>query len=311
MKFDKLMVVFNNKYITNINTDKFNSTYEGKQLRMLNYMQKSPFMLRIRIDKLKQETSIEFTGKVLGRNYPVLISSETIRECFENIQHLSICQLDIDGILATAEVPKLDVTKDVETDFEECVVNLEFAIVNNRRWQVEKYQGSHGRVVRKNVSSVECKRRLVIYNKEREMMRDENSEFLKYVGRQMLSHFKGITRFELNLTNKKQIRKLLCIEDNRLLSVLASSANPILSVVNEAFDFSKTPAKSETIASWQKTCVLEKYNYDLAEIERNIRALASNNTSIKKLMAPYHQLVTSRKLQHTDGFDLRPLLAEM
>lgn len=310
MRFDKLKLVFNNKYITSINKEKFSTTYESGQVTSYRYTHKSPFMLGIKIDVQRAEAALEFTGKILGKHYPKLISSETIRECLDNIQSLGVCRLDIDGILTTAEVPRLDVTKDVEVNFEDCVMNLELAIKNNKRWQIEKYQGSHGRVVRKNVSSAECKRRLVIYDKAKELAKNENKEFLEYAGREeMLNAFQGITRFELNLTSRKQIQQLLKIEDNRLMSVLNSSANPLLTVIEEAFDFSKTEKKDISVNDWYKLCALEKCNNDLSEVERNIRRYVSKNTSITKMMAPFRKLATMINCKNSGMFDLKTLLA--
>ena len=42
-----------------------------------------------------RELLIEFTGKILEDAYPELISSTNIRQCFENINKLGICQLNI------------------------------------------------------------------------------------------------------------------------------------------------------------------------------------------------------------------------
>ena len=67
----------------------------------------------IKVDYEEQEVVVEFCGKVLGRDYPKLISSETIKTCFENINALGFCQIDVEAMM-DAEVVKADVTKDVK-----------------------------------------------------------------------------------------------------------------------------------------------------------------------------------------------------
>ncbi|MEG0032736.1 MAG: hypothetical protein RR689_00360, partial [Mucinivorans sp.] len=57
--------------------------------------------------------TIEFSSKILLKDYPLLISAETFRQCLENIEILGICTLDIDSIINNGYFSKLHITKDI------------------------------------------------------------------------------------------------------------------------------------------------------------------------------------------------------
>lgn len=60
-----------------------------------------PYNLYIAVSKPRQTLTLEFSSKVLGRDYPKLISRDTIRQCLENINALGICRIDVDRVLQT------------------------------------------------------------------------------------------------------------------------------------------------------------------------------------------------------------------
>lgn len=63
----------------------------------------------------------------------------------------------------------------------------------------------------------------------------DNREFLNVInnGKEMLESFRNVKRIELNINTMEQIRTLLEIKDNSLLSVLNSTANPILKILDK------------------------------------------------------------------------------
>ena len=85
-KFDRLMIITNTTYISNIQNKAF-----IRKKDVLMYTQDIPFHLAIMIKNRHKELMIEFTGKILGKRYAELISAQTIKQCFDNINALGIC----------------------------------------------------------------------------------------------------------------------------------------------------------------------------------------------------------------------------
>lgn len=172
-------------------------------------------------NRSNRELLIEFTGKILEDAYPELISSQNIRQCFENINKQGICQLNIDAILQDATVVKCDVTQDVVYDnLRRLTSGIRSSIFNSNKYLCRP--NGDNLTITNNVSTRNRKIRLVIYDKERESN-----------NRVQAGAFANKIRFEMNLTSMAQIRERLKITDNALSSVLNSTATPILDFLNK------------------------------------------------------------------------------
>ena len=113
LTFDKLKIVTSIEHIKILDENAFNIELKNNVISSLKFHQEVPFSLYIEVDYGADELVLEFTGKVLGNEYPKLISMDTIKQCFSNINNMGICSLDIDAIMENAEVVKCDVTQDV------------------------------------------------------------------------------------------------------------------------------------------------------------------------------------------------------
>ena len=113
IKLDKLKIVVNEKYITNINEDVFTTIIKNGQIVEYRYEQQYPYLLYIEKDLIEHELVIEFTGQILQEQYPLLISKDTIRQCLESINKLVICHINVPEILQNSVVVKADVSHDV------------------------------------------------------------------------------------------------------------------------------------------------------------------------------------------------------
>ena len=111
--FDKLKIVVAEKYITNIDEDIFTTIIKNGQIVEYGYEQQYPYLLYIEKDLIEHELVIEFTGKILQEQYPLLISKDTIHQCLDNINRLGICLIDVSSIITAAQVVKADVTQDI------------------------------------------------------------------------------------------------------------------------------------------------------------------------------------------------------
>ena len=90
LTFDKLKLVTNINDIEVLDTSLFNITYKNDVMASMKFYQDIPYLLMIKIDFECSEAVIEFTGKILKSEYKKLISAETIRQCFDNINEMGV-----------------------------------------------------------------------------------------------------------------------------------------------------------------------------------------------------------------------------
>lgn len=314
IKFDKMKIISNIKYIRDINNEKFIVNTKNNQVIYYKYQQQKPFSLIIMADYQHEELVLEFTGKILLEKYPQLINKDTIKECLYNINHLGVCIIDVESIINDSYVTKCDVTKDIAiADIKTINSIIRTNISNNQKWIVKGYKG--GLVIEKVVSTTRYKERLIIYNKAKEMQGASNSNFLSAVSNQdnILSYFQGKVRFELNINTMSQIRNLLNISSNDLRIVLSAKANPILTVIDEAITPNKPQHihtyRKQTIREYEHELLLKSCHYDIVKVEAVIRSLSSSNTSIKRVMQPYKDLLNQLQSSKVECLNIRDLVA--
>ena len=286
--FDKLKMVVGLGAIISYDGTRFEATVKNGKTSARKYYQEYPFLLKIKLDYKRYEAVIEFSGKILGKDYPELISSKTIRQCFENINTIGVCEVDVDAMM-DAEVVKCDVTTDrTVTDIPELTGYIRSHIRNYQQYPCRKYSNGN-LVIEKNVVSSRTKKRLTIYDKEQEMKRAENSKFVKDNGLQ--GSYEGVCRLELNLNSKEQIRFSLLTHDTKLSSVLSSKAEPIRAFLKDIVGEVPKPQPLSNRKTYFTMLVLKDCDYDLEKVEAKMRELyPSRGTSISKLMEPYRAM---------------------
>ena len=269
------------------------------------------FCLLIQADYDKQELIIEFTGKILKEDYPQLINSNNIVRCLETINTIGICRIDTEAILAHGEICKCDVTKDIPSEqMQEIIAQLKQNLTNYDKWTCAKYQGN-GLVIYNNVKTERYKKRLSIYDKQKELNKACNREFLNTIAnrKEMLHYFQDKIRFELNIETKAQIRLLLGVMDNRLHSVLSSNANPILTVFDEAIRPNEVTVYYSELKEYMMALLIRECHNDLEEVEAKIRAMTPKTVSIRRKMQPFRDLNTKMQKNVTNSIDVRSLIA--
>lgn len=292
--FDKLkIVVKSSKYIDNINTNKFNTIINDDVITEYRYQQTTPYLLYIEQDIAEDEVVIEFTGKILGAAYPDLINRDNIRKCFDNINALGICTLDVDSILSFGQVVKADATKDVEYDnISTLTKEILSCIKNNERHNATFQDGNF--IVEKKVKTSQRKVRLTIYDKEKEMSLVGNQRWVASLGdaaaHQINEHFRGKIRFEMNLNSIKAIKDGLCIRDNSIASVLNAKTNPIMPFLDKVLLDNKEARVAKSVRDLERLAFMEKFGNDMKAIERAILPIKSPKTNLSQVMRPYHQL---------------------
>lgn len=253
------------------------------------YYQESPYLLSIKIDYPEKEVVIEFTGKVLGADYPKLITLNTIGKCFQAINSLGLITLDVEAMM-DADVVKCDVTKDIHSDDVSCLTNyVRQHIINYQRFVCRRLKNNN-LVVEKNVITRKNKKRMTIYDKGKEMQKVENRRFVEAYG--LEGAFDGVCRFELNLNSKEQIRSALGISTTKLRTVLSSDANPIVDFLELMIDAPKSPAAMSDKKSYLTMLVLKDCDYDLEKVEAKMRQFyTSRGTNMNVIMQPYRQMM--------------------
>ena len=247
-------------------------------------------MLSIELDYVHSEVILEFTGKALSENYSKLITKETIRECFDNINALGICVIDIETMMLEADVVKCDVTRDAKIQDIPQLSNYVRNHIKNYRQYICRKLLNGNLILEKNVFNSRSKKRMTIYDKGQEMKMAENKQFTKNNG--LEDTYDGVCRFEINLNSKAQIRKALHAEDTKLSTVLNSETNPILDFLCEAVEQDTTTPPITDKKTYLAMLVIKDCNYDLEEVEAKMRQFSSSRgTSIKKMMEPYRALM--------------------
>ena len=257
------------------------------------YLQEHPYLLSIIINDRRNELVVEFTGKILQDDYHKLINIDTIHQCLNTINHLGICELDVDGIVQSAEVCRCDVTMDVECHFimNDIKRHLKSSITNYDKWLYRNCE-NNGIEITNNATTPKHRKRLIMYDKDKELHKSNNRDFMDWVNdRDCLERqFKNKMRFELNLRTKAQVRTFLHISDNKLNNVLTSTANPILEVFDCAIREDKDSA-TIVYGKPDKLALLAECGYDLQAVEMRLRANTPRTSSIRRKMESYRKLL--------------------
>ena len=113
IKLDKLKIVSSLDNIEILDYSKFECKIIDDCIAEYRFTSTSPYLLYVEVDYFEKELVIEFTGEILGDDYPQLINQNNIHVCLDHINQLGFCNLDIDKILTDAEVVKADVALDI------------------------------------------------------------------------------------------------------------------------------------------------------------------------------------------------------
>lgn len=298
LTFDRLKIVASIDAIQVTDDSVFVKEVKEGVLLSIKYYQDKPNMLMIKIDFRQKEVVVEFTGKILGQDYPKLISIDSIRDCSRNIEALGFCIFDMDLIMVSTVV-SCDVTKDVPySDIRKLQSYIRSHVSNYDRYICRSLKNGNI-VLEKNVTTKRIKKRMTIYDKEAEMQKTDNMGFMKDNG--LTDEFRGMCRFEINLNTKEQIRNSLRICDTDLTTVLTSTANPIKEFIEEAVRDEAGHKECSDWKSYQRYLVLKDCNFDLGQVEAKVRSLYKRGTKISDVMKPYRAAYEKSVMGGNDG----------
>ena len=151
-------------------------------------------------------------------------------------------------------------------------------------------------IIKNNVSTPSRRIKLIIYDKEAEMRKAKNVDYRAQTG---CSDFKGIIRFEMNLTSMTQIRERLKLTDTTLMPVLNSSATPIIDFLNEIIvdktvDINKS-MKFKNADQYKNWLLVRECDYDPVRVQMTLRQYSSPKVSVKQMMKPYREFLDNYK----------------
>lgn len=81
--FDKIKIIASINHVYIIYESKFNHSVKKGVLRK-EYKREKPSFVKIGLNYANGESIIEFTGKILGYEYPNLISRVNVKQCLMN-----------------------------------------------------------------------------------------------------------------------------------------------------------------------------------------------------------------------------------
>ena len=289
LKFDKIKLVTDIDDIEILDERQFNVTCKGDQISSMKFYQEVPYLLNIKIDFEASEAVIEFTGKILKSDYKKLISLETIRQCFDNINEMGFCHINVDAVLEHGQVVKCDVTKDITgIDTPQLTSYIRSNLSNYQQYQCRIYRNGN-LTIEKNVTTKKTMKRITIYDKGKEMNKASNLRFSQDYG--ITDNFKGVCRVEMNLNSKQQIRTALEISDTNIMTVLSAKANPILEFMQELVSVPHTDIQVSDKKTYLAMLVLKDNDFDLAKVEAKMREFHPRGTSIGKIMETYRTVL--------------------
>ena len=227
---------------------------------------------------------------MLKDDYPKLISTDTIDTCFENINAMGFCWIDLEEI-KNANVVKCDVTKDIIcSDIPSMTTYIRNNLSNYQKYICRLLRNGNF-VIEKNVTTRQAKKRLIIYDKGKEMSKVENLRYMAECGIAKES-FDGICRFELNLNSITQIKSSLEVSDTRLRTVLNATINPIQAFMDDVLN-DEQPLQVSNAKSYFVGLVLKDCDFDIVQVENRMRQLyPSKGTNISKVMKPYRTMLS-------------------
>ncbi|HJB44235.1 MAG TPA: hypothetical protein IAB87_05565 [Candidatus Coprenecus merdipullorum] len=297
--FDRLKIVTVIDAIDVVNESVFAKTLVSGSVVSMKYYREMPSKLMIKIDYAGREVVMEFSGKILGHNYPHLISMTNIEECFRNIESLGFCRFDMD-LLMRSEVVSCDVTKDVQCSDVRKVQSYIRSHISNYNKYVCRALKNGNIVLEKNVTTRKNKKRMTVYDKEQEMRKSDNIRYMRTNG--LTDEFVGKCRFEINLNSKEQIRSALHIGDTNLVTVLTSDANPVVEFMEEAVICDEKQRMCSDWKAYQRYLVLKDCGFDLEKVEAKVRSLYRRGTKISEVVRPYREAYSQLMTEGEDTY---------
>lgn len=307
IQFDRIKIVTDKKYINHIDSDVSTVVIRNNHEREIRFKQLKPFNLYVSSNCVNDKGVIEVSAKILGDRYPDLINMNNIRHCFEKINTLGVCSLDVDAVINDSNLISCDITEDLDGLIMPDNLALKTCVKSLNKFHVQKYTNC-GYTITKSVKTCNRRIRVSIYDKQKEMLKATNAEYLESLDNKndVLDYFNGRIRIEANVRTVSQIKNLCQTKGNSLLEVLNSTANPLLTIFDTIFDIpdANEPMLSDiqSLLSYDKLSVLKdallikECHNDPIIIDMVLNNCLSPNTNKCKYKARLTRLINAQPL---------------
>lgn len=293
-RFDYFKLCLPSKSVDIVDLEAFSKNFSGdERLTHLKYKKKTPFCYEVIVDLSRNETYVSFTGKALLDDYPDLISRDNIELCFNHINMDNICHIQPSAI-SEAIVMESDITADIEYDGS--IKNLIDSLILNNNYTITK-KGINRFYIQNTYVTHRKRECLVVYDKAKELSLKSNSIFLDTVTNKndQIKYFSNKIRFELNLRSKDRLQKYFNNNLPTLKSLLNSDIDPISIFLEQAI------GNKNIIEDYLEECpmrlrevehllLLTLFGFDLKNLEKFVKKLTSNGSSIFNRMKPYRDI---------------------
>lgn len=247
----------------------------------------------------QESAQIEFSAKILQRQYPDLIHAGNIASVVDRINETGFCSIDRDGFLERAEVLRCDCTSDLHVTGEigEYLQSLRVYGSLHPKYEATPYKRT-GLVFRKKVASY--KERVLMYDKFTDVMRDKDRDILNP------DAFQNVLRVESNHTDFKHIRERFNVGKERLLmDVLSSMENVNLKLftgIVDCPDIAEVKGRFDALRSIQQPLhqiekrygmerIVRDCNYDMELVREFLKGLYSEGSNISHVVRRYRELL--------------------
>lgn len=293
-----------------------------------------------KIDTIKNEVVIDFSGKILLDDYTELINANNIDKCLNTFNENTALQLDIQGVLDDSEALNIDTTQMIYPKYSAKMCRdslLTMQTIN--RCNVMGYASKRNVGLSFTSSTKKESRRIILYDKELRMLCGLKNEllFLNHCKNpsQVINKCKGSLRVEQNIRSLNSIRNRLQISDNSLASVLTATATPNFDFLNEikakkqGLDFSGQQLDlfapigdrntiRELIYEYGTRFLIEMCNYDINTIKAVFRnksdSKSNRNKYIKNIQKTIEKLQSeafSNKNKGAKSIDINNYIFEL
>jgi len=183
-------------------------------------------------EPLHDKLVFSISEKALCDDYLIKgITTNTITQALENYNKFAPFTLKINEVIDKAMVLTCDTTQMIKPKYNTQLCRdamLSFSV--NNKYPMKVYNGHKGMGIEFNGSVKTEKRRLIMYDKHAELMKNSTSvrAFLNRLKnpQKVVNRAKGKLRIEQNHTSKKSMRKRFNVHQPYLLYMLESKENP-------------------------------------------------------------------------------------
>jgi hypothetical protein len=237
IRIDSLKAQFNRNFIS-FNPENFNKT-----TTQINDVETDSFHLKdkykilglknIRINE--NDVKVELSAKYIPTEYPEMIHINNVETYFNTINKSKIIIFNPIELIENMELLTCDLTQNIimPNDVKDYINALSIFKLNNK-YHCKIFENESVTFLKKAKTNY-LKEHLIIYNKYPELLLAQNTELRNQLD---IESFKNKLRFESKFTTLKAIRNALNITDNKLTSVLNSTAKIHYNIFNKITDIS-------------------------------------------------------------------------